>query len=425
MLGLVTRHSLIAICLAVFLEELGIPMPIPTDILIIFAGVAAGQSLSRLAVWFLMLSIASAVGSSGLYLAVRLGGRPLVERFGRYVHMGPDQLARAERLLGRFGWAGIAVGRAIPGLRYVTVIACGLLRVSYYRYVTAHIVGSSVYIIVFLALGSIFGPVIVEQIHAPEQALRLLWELALAVGLPLLFGWLCIHGHARPLEEPSRRRQLGALFLASFAGTTAMAAAWAGAATLTDLLGAPRSLDVTHMLASWLLDRGLRASGAGAHMLVYAGLLLLCVGVGVIYYEFVQPRVGSRGATLPRQSLGLGLLGGSIVAGFFTLALLFGRVRPLERWWQAGGSLLLLAIAIGVLCYTLTTAYGRALAIAVLPSLSRGRPTLVARRRPKIHADDSAAAGAGNGLGDKALPTAATVYASVVEEVPEVAGPDQ
>ena len=48
MLGLVTRHSLIAICLAVFLEELGIPMPIPTDILIVFAGVAAGQSLPRL-----------------------------------------------------------------------------------------------------------------------------------------------------------------------------------------------------------------------------------------------------------------------------------------------------------------------------------------------------------------------------------------
>src|SRR5262249_39145860 len=129
MLGLLARHSFVAICLAVFLEELGIPMPIPTDILIVFAGVAAGPSLPRLVLWFVLLSIASAVGSSGLYLAVRLGGRPLVERFGRYVHLGPDQLARAEGLLARFGWGGIAAGRAIPGLRYVTVIACGLLRV--------------------------------------------------------------------------------------------------------------------------------------------------------------------------------------------------------------------------------------------------------------------------------------------------------
>ena len=422
MLGLVTRHSLIAICLAVFLEELGIPMPIPTDILIVFAGVAAGQSLSRLALWFVLLSFASAIGSSGLYLAVRLGGRPLVERFGRYVHLGPEQLARAERLLRRSGWAGIALGRAIPGLRYVTVIACGLLRVSYFRYVTAHLVGSSVYIVVFLALGSIFGPVIAEQLHAPEQALRLLWELVLAFGLPLLFGWLCIRGHARQVEEPSRRRQLGALILAGFGGTTSMAAAWAGAATLTDLLGAPRSLDVTHMLANWLLDRGLRASGAGAHMLVYAALLLLSVGVGVIYYEFIQPRLG--GATLPRQALGLGLLGGSVVAGFFTLTLLFGRVRPLERWWQAGGSLLLLAIGIGVLCYTLTAVYGRSLAIAVLPSFSRGRPTLVARRRPKLH-DDTAAAGAANGKGDEALSHVVANCLPTVEEISEIASPEQ
>jgi membrane protein DedA with SNARE-associated domain len=424
MLGLVTRHSLIAICLAVFLEELGIPMPIPTDILIVFAGVSAGQSLSRLVLWFVLLSLASAFGSSGLYLAVRLGGRPLVERFGRYVHLGPDQLARAERLLSRSGWAGIAVGRAIPGLRYVTVIACGLLRVSYVRYVTAHLVGSSLYIVVFLALGSIFGPMIVEQLHAPEQALRLLWELALAIGLPLLFGWLCIRGHARSVDGPSRRRQLGALLLAGFGGTTSMAAAWAGAATLTDLLGAPRSLDVTHMLANWLLDRGLRTSGASAHMLVYAGLLLLCVGVGVVYYEFIPPRLGPSGATLPRQTLGLGLLGGSLVAGFFTLALLFGRVRPLERWWQAGGSLLLLAIAIGILCYTLTTVFGRSLAIAVLPSLSR-RPTLAARRRPKRPRDDGAAMLVAHGKSDESFPGIVTSCLPATEEVPEVAGQDQ
>src|SRR5262245_18048449 len=99
MLNLVIRHSFIIICLAVFLEELGIPMPIPTDILIIFAGTVGGRSLPKLMLWFVLLSIASALGSSGLYLVVRLGGRPLVERFGRYVHLGPEQLARAERIL--------------------------------------------------------------------------------------------------------------------------------------------------------------------------------------------------------------------------------------------------------------------------------------------------------------------------------------
>jgi membrane protein DedA with SNARE-associated domain len=417
MLNLVIRHSFITICLAVFLEELGIPMPIPTDILIIFAGVAGGRSLPKLMLWFALLSIASAFGSSGLYFIVRRGGRPLVERFGRYVHMGPEQLARAERTLERSGWLGIAVGRAIPGLRYVTVIACGLLRVPYRRYLTAHLVGSSVYIIAFLALGSIFGPVIVEQIHAPELALRLLWLLALAVGLPLLLGWLCFRGHARHVAEPSRRRQFSALILASLAGTTAMSATWAGAATLSEALGAPRSLDMSSMLANWLLDRGLRASGTSAYMLVYASLLMVCVAVGVAYYELIQPQLATRGTSLSRQALGLALLGGSVVAGFFSFALMLGRIRPLERWWQAGGSLLLLAIAMGVLSYTLTTVYGRALAIAILPSLRRSPPTSAARRRP-IRSDN------GNTTADQALPEALADYVPAAETAPEVCAPE-
>ncbi len=73
---------------------------------------------------------------------VRRGGRPLVDRFGRYVHLGPEQLARTQTLLARDRWKGIALGRAIPGVRYATVIACGLLKVSYLHYVTAHIAGS-------------------------------------------------------------------------------------------------------------------------------------------------------------------------------------------------------------------------------------------------------------------------------------------
>src|SRR3954469_10999476 len=134
MLGSLVRHSFAVVLLAVMVEELGIPMPIPTDVLIVYAGAVAARSVLQLGLSFVMLSIASAIGASGLYVIVRRGGRPLVERFGRYVRLGPKQLARAEALLDRGGWWAIAFGRAIPGLRYATVIACGLLRIPYIRF---------------------------------------------------------------------------------------------------------------------------------------------------------------------------------------------------------------------------------------------------------------------------------------------------
>src|SRR6266508_4182450 len=83
MLALLDKHSFIAIFIAVLLEELGIPMPIPTDLLIVFAGVRVAGSTYAFAIWFLLLNIASAAGASGLYLIVRRGGRPLIDRYGR------------------------------------------------------------------------------------------------------------------------------------------------------------------------------------------------------------------------------------------------------------------------------------------------------------------------------------------------------
>ena len=144
-----------------------------------------------------------------------------------------EVIALAERLLGRGGWWTIAFGRAIPGLRYLTVIACGLFKVPYLRFLTAHMVGSSVYIGVFLALGAIFGPRVAEYLHLPALELRLVWLLALALGLPILLAWMCYRGHASYSAAPSRRRTFGALLLASIAGATSMAAAWAAAGGIT------------------------------------------------------------------------------------------------------------------------------------------------------------------------------------------------
>jgi membrane protein DedA with SNARE-associated domain len=213
MLTSLAKHSFGAILLVVIIEEVGVPLPIPSDFLVIFAGTTADRSLPRLMLFYVALTMASGVGASGLYAIVRRGGRPLVERFGRYVHLGPEQLARAEALLTRSGWGGIVVGRATPGLRYATVIACGLLKVSYPRFVTATLVGSSVNVGAFLALGAIFGPTVLDRIHLPALAVRLLWVLPLAVGLPLLMVW----GSSRSAHsaDPSSRRVASAALLGS------------------------------------------------------------------------------------------------------------------------------------------------------------------------------------------------------------------
>jgi membrane protein DedA with SNARE-associated domain len=371
MLGSLARHSFAAILLAVVIEELGLPSPVPTDLMIVFAGTTAGRSVPELALFLVALTLASAVGGTGLYLIVRRGGRPLVDRFGRYVHLGPERLARAEAMLSRGGWWTIALGRAIPGVRYATVIACGLLKVPFPRYFTAHVVGSSVYIAVFLALGAIFGPAVLHWIHLPASGLRLLLLVPLAVGLPILMVQWGRRVRARQPAEPSRRRLVGSVLLGGFAGTVALTATLSTTSVVAELLGASHPRNVASALLGWTL-LGLELNVGVALVVVYAVLLSLLVSVSALYYDLILPYLAPRGVPLLRQVLGLALLVLVFFGIVFLVSLLLDEPGSLALWWETGGPIMLLGAALGVPAYAATAVYGRVLAIAMAPTLRRG-----------------------------------------------------
>ena len=365
------RHSFGAILLAVVIEELGLPMPIPTDVMIVFAGTSTGGSVPQLAFFFVALTLASAVGGSGLYAIVRHGGRPLVDRFGRYVHLGPEQLARAETLLTRAGWKGIALGRAIPGVRYATVIACGLLKVPYLRYVTAHVAGSSVYIAAFLAIGAVFGPTILDRIHLPALGVRLLWLLPLAVGLPLLILWWGHRVRPRQPTNPSRGYLIGAVLLESFAGTTALTATLSATATIAELLGASHPLNVVYASLSQLLGLGLDVNASS--LLSYAVLLSLLTGIATAYYELVLPYLAPpRSVPSLWQIFSLTLLVFGLFGIVFLSSLFVLSEGSLDLWQQTGGPTMLLGIVLGVIGYASTVVYGRVLAASLAPAPHHG-----------------------------------------------------
>lgn len=365
------RHSFLAILLAVLIEELGLPSPIPTDVLIIFAGTTTGGSIPQLALYFVTLTLVSAVGGSGLYFIVRRGGRPLVDRFGRYVHLGPEQLARAESLLARGGWGSIALGRAIPGVRYATVIVCGLLKVPFGRYLAGHLVGSSVYIAAFLALGAAFGPAILERVHLPSQGLRLLWLLPLAVGLPMLIVRWSHRVHPSEPTNPSRQRLLSSVLLGGFAGTVALAATLSATAAVAELFGASHPLNVAYALLGWLLF-GVEFDAGITVVLLYAILLTLLVGLTTTYHELALPYLSRQGYAPSRQVLGLALLALGLLGSVFLVSLFVERDSSFDDvWWQSGGPIMLIGLSIGVVVYATTAVYGRLLVIAATPTLRR------------------------------------------------------
>jgi membrane protein DedA with SNARE-associated domain len=185
----IDRHGLLAAFVFLLIEEAGVPVPVPGDVLMLVLGVHAGRDTTQLA--FLNPEFLKAVattwvgtiiGSSILYWVSRWAGRSLVYRYGRFIRLTPERLDFAEKWLNKHGSRAVFVGRLVPGLRIVTAVACGVFDVPFRVFFPAMALGALLYIVVYTLLGYYLGdPVLraMEKVHVPFQLLLSLVPLAL------------------------------------------------------------------------------------------------------------------------------------------------------------------------------------------------------------------------------------------------------
>lgn len=150
-----------------YLEESGVPMPVPGDFFVMYVGrQTSGQPLLLLAAWLALIATVVA-GSSNLYFLAHRFGRKWVEgRLGEIIHVTPERLTRAERAFKRWGVLAIIFGRHIPGLRVPITLVAGTLRTSYPVFAASVAVSSAVWAGVFLIVGVKVGPQVGNFLNA-------------------------------------------------------------------------------------------------------------------------------------------------------------------------------------------------------------------------------------------------------------------
>ena len=185
--GLMDQHGLLAGFVLVLVEEAGVPVPIPGDVLMLALGVHARQGMAPLWQALVVLELATVLGASVLYLASARAGRGLVYQYGRYIHLTPERLDRAESWLRSHGSRAIILGRLTPGLRMATVIGCGVFGVPFWRFLPALALGGLLYILLYTLLGFFVGPVVLQVLEGIHVPLGLLGSL---LPLVLLSVWI-------------------------------------------------------------------------------------------------------------------------------------------------------------------------------------------------------------------------------------------
>ena len=161
MQGFLVSHAIYAIIVFGVLEAMCIP--ISSELTFLLGGAIASGAITgahqhpSLLLVIVLGTVAELVGSFIAYGVGRAGGKPLVHRWGRYVLVTENDVARAERfLVGRGVWA-IPVARMLPFVRAFASIVAGLVDIPPLRFGILNLIGTASYVVALSSAGYALG----------------------------------------------------------------------------------------------------------------------------------------------------------------------------------------------------------------------------------------------------------------------------
>jgi membrane-associated protein len=178
----------IAIAGLILVKEAGVPIPVPGDLIVIGAGVAANRGELDPLVALIAIVLASIAGGVVQYGLLRSVARPaLLRLLGRLG--SAERVERQTERLRRGGARSVAVARSTPGVRIVAIAASALAGIPAVAFVTGLSLGNALFIAAHFGLGYLIGEPVVAAVGGA------LGPLAIgAGGLALLgaVGWLVL-----------------------------------------------------------------------------------------------------------------------------------------------------------------------------------------------------------------------------------------
>jgi membrane protein DedA with SNARE-associated domain len=171
-------------------------IPLPSEVIMPFSGylVFAG----RFNLWLVALAGAAGcvVGSIAAYYAGLYGGRPFIEKYGRYILISHHDLDMADRWFARWGEATIFFSRLLPVVRTFISFPAGVSRMHFGRFVLYTFIGSYPWCLALAYVGMILGDQW-KTIRVYFHKFDLLIGVAILAAVAL-FLWRHLKMNARP-----------------------------------------------------------------------------------------------------------------------------------------------------------------------------------------------------------------------------------
>ena len=195
----VASHGAYAVFLLMLIDAV---FPAASELVMLYAGAVAagvfasahhvslfGAKIGFGAGAFVVMALAGTVGYLvggiiGWWIGLR-GGRPLLERRGRWLHVTPARLDRAERWFERWGNVGVLIGRITPIVRSFVSIPAGVFEMPLAPYTLYTTVGSAIWAFAISGIGYGLGSSFERFDHGFKYA-----EYAVVAGVLLFAAYL-------------------------------------------------------------------------------------------------------------------------------------------------------------------------------------------------------------------------------------------
>jgi membrane protein DedA with SNARE-associated domain len=147
----------LAVFILSFVSSMG--LPVGAEVAIIYGGVLASGQIAHephplnLFAVIAVATLAEVLGSLVGYLIGYFGGRPLVDRVGKYVLLTHKDLDRAEAWFARRGEPVVLFGRFIPLLRSFVSLAAGLAEMARAKFLLFTVIGCAVWCTALTSVG--------------------------------------------------------------------------------------------------------------------------------------------------------------------------------------------------------------------------------------------------------------------------------
>ncbi len=132
-------------------------VPIPSELVMPFAGYLAHTGEFSLPVILIINSVAALVGSALCYWIGMAGGKPLLLKYGKFIGVRRKDIERTETYFSRHGKATILIGRFLPVVRHIISIPAGIARMPLPGFFLQTFIGSTIWGTVLILIGYELG----------------------------------------------------------------------------------------------------------------------------------------------------------------------------------------------------------------------------------------------------------------------------